>query len=200
MCDLRSQFGWTRIQSGQLEIGGATEDADQTSNRVYAIKHNADASTSGTDRVIRLDPVVAPAQTTTDADGSLINASITTKAYAEGDPAQKRRYRHTLATYQLIGGQSIYPSGTTYPSISLFPGSSSGQFTVTATRGLDGIGNSTTIGLTSPTSSSSDVDRYDHQTISQAVTYTITTINAPPAFQLYEITNGFNQLRPGRVS
>jgi len=200
LCDLRSQFGWTRIQSGQLEIGGATEDADQTSNRVYAIKHNADASTSGTDRVIRLDPVVAPAQTTTDADGSLINASITTKAYAEGDPAQKRRYRHTLATYQLIGGQSIYPSGTTYPSISLFPGSSSGQFTVTATRGLDGIGNSTTIGLTSPTSSSSDVDRYDHQTISQAVTYTITTINAPPAFQLYEITNGFNQLRPGRVS
>lgn len=200
LCDLRSQFGWTKIQAGQLEISGSVEDADQTSNRVYAVKHDADASSSSVDRVIRLDPVVAPASTAIDADGSIINASITTKAYAEGDPAQKRRYRHTLATYQLIGGQSTYPSETLYPSLSLFPGSSSGQFTVTAVKGLDGAGSSSSIGLTAATVSSSDVDRYDHQTISQAVTYTFETIGAPPAFQLYQITNGFNQLRPGRVS
>lgn len=200
MCDLRSKFGWTRIQAGQLEIAGSATDADQTSNRVYAIKHDADTSTTSTDRVIRLEPVVAPAQTTIDADGSIINASITTKAYAEGDPAQRRRYRHTLATYQLIGGESTYPSSTTYPSSSLFPGSSSGYFTVTAVRGLDGGGSSTSIGLTTATTASSTVDRYDHQTIDPAVTYVFTTLNAPVAFQLYEITNGFNQLRPGRVS
>jgi len=200
LCDLRSKFGWTRIQAGQLEIAGSATDADQTSNRVYAIKHDADTSTTSTDRVIRLEPVVAPAQTTIDADGSIINASITTKAYAEGDPAQRRRYRHTLATYQLIGGESTYPSSTTYPSSSLFPGSSSGYFTVTAVRGLDGGGSSTSIGLTTATTASSTVDRYDHQTIDPAVTYVFTTLNAPVAFQLYEITNGFNQLRPGRVS
>jgi len=200
LCDLRSKFGWTKIQAGQLEIAGSTQDADQTSNRIYAIKKNADATVSSTDRIIRLDPVVSPAQTSIDADGSIINASITTKAYTEGDPAQKRRYRHTLATYQLIGGESVYPSSTTYPSISLFPGSSGGYFTVTAVKGLDGAGDSTAIGLTTASTTSSTVDRYDHQTINQAVTYVIETFDAPPAFQLYEITNGFNQLRPGRVS
>lgn len=71
---------------------------------------------------------------------------------------------------------------------------------MTAVKGLDGAGNSTSIGLTTASSSSSTVDRYDHQTINQAVTYVIETFSAPPAFQLYEITNGFNQLRPGRVS
>jgi hypothetical protein len=200
LCDLRSKFGWTRIQTGQLEIGSSATDADQTSNLVYAIKRGADSSTSGTDRVIRLEPVIEPALTTIDADGSIINASITTKAYAEGDPAQRRRYRHTLATYQLIGGESTYPSDTTYPSSSLFPGSSSGYFTVQAVRGLDGNGTSTTIGLTTTATASSTVDRYDHQTIDPAITYVITTLNAPVAFQLYEITNGFNQLRPGRVT
>ena len=200
LCDLRSKFGWTKIQAGQLEIAGSAQDADQTSNRIYAIKKNADATISSTDRIIRLDPVVSPAQTSIDADGSIINASITTKAYTEGDPAQKRRYRHTMTTYQLVGGESVYPSSTTYPSISLFPGSSGGYFTVTAVKGLDGAGDSTAIGLTTASTTSSTVDRYDHQTINQAVTYVIETAGAPPAFQLYEITNGFNQLRPGRVS
>ena len=67
-------------------------------------------------------------------------------------------------------------------------------------KGLHGAGSSSAIGLTAATASSSDVDRYDHQTISQAVTYVIETIGAPPAFQLYQLTNGFNQLRAGRVS
>ena len=199
LCDLRSKYGWTRIQAGQLEIAASTADADQTSNRIYAIKYGADATVSSTDRVIRLDPVVSPAQTSVDADGSTVNASITTKAYTEGDPAQKRRYRHTLATYQLVGGDSTYPSSTTYPSSELFPGSSGGYFTVTAVRGLDGAGTSTLIGTTTATSTTSTVDRYDHQTLNQAVTYVIETFSAPPAFQLYEITNAFNQLRPGRV-
>ena len=199
LCDLRSKYGWTRIQAGQLEIAASTADADQTSNRIYAIKYGADATVSSTDRVIRLDPVVSPAQTSVDADGSTVNASITTKAYTEGDPAQKRRYRHTLATYQLVGGDSTYPSSTTYPSTDLFPGSSGGYFTVTAVRGLDGAGTSTLIGTTTATSTTSTVDRYDHQTLNQAVTYVIETFSAPPAFQLYEITNAFNQLRPGRV-
>ena len=199
LCDLRSKYGWTRIQAGQLEIAASTADADQTSNRIYAIKYGADSTVSSTDRVIRLDPVVSPAQTSVDADGSTVNASITTKAYTEGDPAQKRRYRHTLATYQLVGGDSTYPSSTTYPSTDLFPGSSGGYFTVTAVRGLDGAGTSTLIGTTTATSTTSTVDRYDHQTLNQAVTYVIETFSAPPAFQLYEITNAFNQLRPGRV-
>ncbi len=199
LCDLRSKYGWTRIQAGQLEIAASTADADQTSNRIYAIKYGADATVSSTDRVIRLDPVVSPAQTSVDADGSTVNANITTKAYTEGDPAQKRRYRHTLATYQLVGGDSTYPSSTTYPSTDLFPGSSGGYFTVTAVRGLDGAGTSTLIGTTTATSTTSTVDRYDHQTLNQAVTYVIETFSAPPAFQLYEITNAFNQLRPGRV-
>ena len=199
LCDLRSKYGWTRVQAGQLEIAASTADVDQTSNRIYAIKYGADATVSSTDRVIRLDPVVSPAQTSVDADGSTVNASITTKAYTEGDPAQKRRYRHTLATYQLVGGDSTYPSSTTYPSTDLFPGSSGGYFTVTAVRGLDGAGTSTLIGTTTATSTTSTVDRYDHQTLNQAVTYVIETFSAPPAFQLYEITNAFNQLRPGRV-
>ena len=200
LCDLRSKYGWTRIQAGQLEIASSTADADQTSNRIYAIKYGADATVSSTDRVIRLDPVVSPAQTSVDADGSTVNASITTKAYTEGDPAQKRRYRHTMATYQLVGGDSTYPSSTTYPSSELFPGSSGGYFTVTAVRGLDGAGTSTLIGTTTATSTTSTVARYDHQTLNQAVTYVIETFSAPPAFQLYEVTNAFNQLRPGRVA
>lgn len=200
LCDLRSKFGWTKVQAGQLEIASSATDADQTSNRIYAIKHGADPLVSSTDRVFRLDPVVTPAQTTTDADGEKIDASITTKAYTEGDPAQKRRYRHTMVTYQLIGGESVYPSSTTYPFGELFPGSSSGYFTVTAVRGLDGGGASSTIGSTTTGIETSTVARYDHQTLNQAVSYVIQTTGAPPAFQLYEITNAYNQLRPGRVA
>jgi hypothetical protein len=199
LCDLRAQFGWTRVQAGQLEIAGATSDSDQTTNRIYAIKYNGSAATSSTDRIIRLDPVVSPAQTTTDADGQTIDCRIITRAYAEGDPAQKRRYRHTMLTYQLIGGLSLYPSSTTYPSATLYPGSSNGYFNVTATKGLDGSGSSTLIGTTSATATTSTVDRYDHQSLTQALTYTIETSSSPPAFSLYEVTNGFNQLRPGRV-
>ena len=200
LCDLRASFGWTRVQAGQLEIAGATPDSDQTTNRIYAIKYNADSATSSTDRVIRVDPVVTPAQTMSDADGQTINARIITRAYAEGDPAQKRRYRHTLFTYQLIGGTPIYPSSSTIPSSTLYPSSSNGSFTVTATKGLDGIGESATIGTTSATATTSNVTRYDHQSLAQALTYTIETADSPPAFALYEITNGYNQLRPGRVA
>jgi hypothetical protein len=200
LCDLRAQFGWTRVQAGQLDIAGATSDSDQTTNRIYAIKYNGNAATSSTDRIIRLDPVVTPAQTTTDADGQTIDCRIITRAYAEGDPAQKRRYRHTMLTYELIGGSSLYPSSTTYPSSTLYPGSSNGYFNVTATKGLDGAGSSALIGTTSATATTSTVDRYDHQSLTQALTYTIETSSSPPAFALYEVTNGFNQLRPGRVS
>lgn len=200
LCDLRAQFGWTRVQAGQLEIAGATSDSDQTTNRIYAIKKGADATVSSTDRIIRLDPVVTPAATAVDADGSVVNAQIITRAYAEGDPAQKRRYRHAMFTYQMTGGLSLYPSSTTYPSSSVFPGSSSGYFTVTATKGLDASGSSTLIGTTNATTATSTVSRYDHQSLSQALTYTIQTYGSPPSFSLYEVTNGFNQLRPGRIA
>jgi hypothetical protein len=82
----------------------------------------------------------------------------------------------------------------------LYPSSSNGSFTVTATKGLDGIGESATIGTTSATATTSNVTRYDHQSLAQALTYTIQTADSPPAFALYEITNGYNQLRPGRVA
>lgn len=200
LCDLRSKFGWTRVQSGQLEIAASAPDSDQTTNRIYAVKHAPAATGSSTDRVIRLDPVVTPADTNTDADGAEIDASITTRAYAEGDPAQKRRYRHTLMTYRFLGGLNLYPGGESYPSSVLYPQSSNAFIRVNAVRGLDGSGSSTLIGVSGPSAQSSTVDRYDHQTISQAVTYVIETVNAPVAFSLYEITNGFNQLRPGRIS
>jgi hypothetical protein len=125
--------------------------------------------------VIRIDPVVTPAATTTDADGAVIECSITTKAYTEGDPAQKRRYRHTMIAHKTLNG----------------------SYGVIATAGLDGQGTSSNLGSSS--TSSATVDRFDHQTLSQAVTYTISTSNSPDSFELYEITNGFNQLRPGRV-
>ena len=70
---------------------------------------------------------------------------------------------------------------------------------MTATKGLDGAGSSALIGTTSATAATSTVDRYDHQSLTQALTYTIETSSSPPAFALYEVTNGFNQLRPGRI-
>ncbi len=179
LCDLQNKFGWTRVQAGQLEIAASTSDSDQTTNRIYAIMRT-DSVSSSTNRVIRLDPIVAPTPTSTDADGTVFNSSITTRAYAEGDPAQKRRYRHTLLAYKLVG--------------------SGGSFTINAVVGLDGAGASTLIGTTSVASSIATVSRYDHQTISQSVTYEIASVGAPTEFSLYEITNGFNQLRPGRTS
>jgi hypothetical protein len=83
----------------------------------------------------------------------------------------------------------------------LYPGSTIGAFTVTATKGLDASGSTTSIGSEQATAQTqtSSVLRCDHQTLSQAVTYTIETTGYPIGFSLYEITNGFNQLRPGRV-
>lgn len=199
LCDLRAKFGWTRVPEGQVAISCSCSDADQTTNRVYAAKDNANPATSSYDRIIRLDPIVLPEQSTTDADGTQFESSIVTRAYAEGDPAQRRRYRHTLATYKLVLGVSVYPSSSLYPSASLFPGGSNGTFTVSATKGLNGEGVVSVIGSTTGGSEVSSVDRYDHQTINPAVTYTIQTSGAPPAFELYEITNAFNQLRPGRI-
>jgi hypothetical protein len=201
LCDLRNQFGWTRFPSGQLTISSSATDPDQTSNRVYATKYGATTSTSSLDRVVRLDRVVVPDNYPYDVDGTGINAQIVTRAYAEGDPAQKRRYRHGLFTYNMFGGSGIYPSATTYPSSEAYPSLGLGAFSVDATRGLAADGNVTPLGSKNadPRSSTSSVARFDNQVLSQAVTYTITTTGYPPAFSLFEITNGFNQLRPGRV-
>lgn len=200
LCDLRAQFGWTRVASGQLEIASATSDADQTTNRIYAVKRGTTSSTSSFDRVIRLDTVVAPAVGSMDADGQLVNCSITTRAYAEGDPAQKRRYRHTLLTYDAEPGTATYPSAILYPSAFVYPGGSVGSFTITATKGIDATGTSSLIGSEDSPSPFAGVVRFDHQSLTQAVTYTIATVDAPAAFSIFEITNGYNQLRPGRVS
>jgi len=179
LCDLRAKFGWTRVQAGQLEISASANDSDQTTNRVYAITRTTSTDAS-TNRVIRIDPIVAPTATSTDADGTVFNSSITTRAYTEGDPAQKRRYRHTLLAYRLVGA--------------------GGSFTINAVVGLDGAGANTLIGTTATDAATSTVSRYDHQTISQSVTYIIDSVGSPTEFSLYEVTNGFNQLRPGRTS
>jgi hypothetical protein len=201
LCDLRNQFGWTRIPQGQLQIGASATDPDQTSNRVYATKYGTTTTTSSYDRVIRLDRVVVPDDYSYDVDGTGINSTIITRAYAEGDPAQKRRYRHGLFTYTMLGGVTVYPSSTTYPSAEIWPGIGVGSFSVSATKGLAADGNVASIGYESAVSKSSrsNVVRFDSQVLSQAVTYTITTSDYPPTFSLYEITNGFNQLRPGRI-
>jgi hypothetical protein len=202
LCDLRNQFGWTRIPQGQLQISSSATDPDQTSNRVYATKYGATTSTSGYDRVVRLDRVVVPDNYPYDVDGTQFNAQIVTRAYAEGDPAQKRRYRHGLFTYNMFGGSTTYPSASLYPSPNTYTSIGVGTFTVTATKGLAADGVTVTLGSKSAVdkSSTSSVARFDNQVLSQAVTYTITTTNYPPSFSLYEITNGFNQLRPGRVA
>ena len=202
LCDLRNQFGWTRFNQGQLEITSSATDPDQTSNRVYATKYGATTATSGYDRVIRLDRVVIPDNYPYDVDGTKFNAQIITRAYAEGDPAQKRRYRHSMFTYNMFGGSTTYPSSSLYPSSNTYPSIGVGLFTVTATKGLAADGASVTLGSKSALNkaSNSAVARFDNQVLSQAVTYTITTTNYPPSFALYEITNGFNQLRPGRVA
>jgi hypothetical protein len=201
LCDLRNQFGWTRVPQGQLQISSSATDPDQTSNRVYATKYGTTTVTSGYDRVVRLDRVVVPDNYPYDVDGTQFNAQIITRAYAEGDPAQKRRYRHGLFTYNMFGGSTTYPSATLYPSPNTYTSIGVGTFTVTATKGLAADGSTVTLGTKSAVdkSSTSSVARFDNQVLSQAVTYTITTSNYPPSFSLYEITNGFNQLRPGRV-
>lgn len=201
LCDLRNQFGWTRVQQGQLQISSSATDPDQTSNRVYATKYGATTATSGFDRVIRLDRVVVPDNYPYDVDGTAFNAQIVTRAYAEGDPAQKRRYRHSLFTYNMIGGSFVYPSATTYPAATTYPGVGLGDFTVSARSGLAADGDTVLIGgkTALDKASNSSVARFDNQILSQAVTYTVSTTNYPPSFSLFEITNGFNQLRPGRI-
>ena len=201
LCDLRNQFGWTRIPQGQLQISASATDPDQTSNRVYATKYGTTTATSSYDRVVRLDRVVVPDNYPYDVDGTAFNAQIITRAYAEGDPAQKRRYRHAMFTYNLFGGLGLYPSTTTYVSTNTFPSIGIGSFSVTATKGLAADGDEVSLGTKTATygSSFSGVARFDNQVLSQAVTYTITTSQYPLSFSLYEITNGYNQLRPGRV-
>lgn len=200
LCDLRAQFGWTRVKAGQLDIASSTADADQTTNRIYACKFGASSTVAGIDRIIRIDPVVGPTAGSVDADGQSIDATLVTRAYAEGDPAQKRRYRHAMFTYELDKGTATYPSSSLFPNGSLFPGSSAGDFSVVVTKGLDAAGASKPVGNSSSAASGANVTRYDHQSLSQAVTYTISTSGSPAAFALFEITNGFNQLRPGRVA
>lgn len=201
LCDLRSQFGWTRVKQGQVEICASATDPDTTANRIYAAKWDADSATTGIDRIVRLDRMILPDNIPYDVDGTEINSTIVTKAYAEGDPAQKRRYRHALFTYNIFGGVIIYPSSTTYPYSELYPGIGVGSYSVTATKGLAADGADFSIGSKAATSQSSQssVARFDAQALSQAITYTIETLDYPAAFSVFEITNGFNQLRAGRV-
>jgi hypothetical protein len=106
-----------------------------------------------------------------------------------------------MFTYNMFGGTIVYPSSTTYPSTELFTGIGVGSFAVTATSGLAADGIDVPLGSASAVSlaSKSEVTRLDGQVLSPAVTYTITTSDYPPSFSLFEVTNGFNALRPGRV-
>lgn len=183
LCDLRSNFAWTRIPFNQVNIAGGAIDATQASDRVYAIKYGADGTTSSTDRIIRLDTMTNPTitQTSQDADGAAVDALIETKAYSEGDPAQMKRFRHLFMTYEF------------------FKGPGSGSFTVEEVAGLEGgtvaiasLPTTTNVALTT-------VVRYDMQVRSQAVTHVIRTTGQPNYFNLLQLTNSFNALRMGRV-
>ena len=183
LCDLRSNFAWTRIPFNQVNIAGGAIDATQASDRVYAIKYGASASSSSTDRIIRLDTMTNPTitQTSQDADGAVVDALIETKAYSEGDPAQMKRFRHLFMTYEF------------------FKGPGNGSFTVEEVAGLEGgtvaiasLPTTTNVALTT-------VVRYDMQVRSQAVTHVIRTTGQPNYFNLLQLTNSFNALRMGRV-
>jgi hypothetical protein len=217
-CDMRSGFAWTRVPASELQIGGSVVDPEQTSNRVYAFASNYTASSdSSMDRIMRLDPVVIPSSGVIDADGTGFTSFFETRAYVEGDPAQKRRFRHLLVTFQAALTYGLFPSSTLYPaqpqlasglsvfvsSASLYPSSLyNAGFTVDAWEGLDPDTSTTPVSTSNTTSSSttSQTVRYDSQVISNAVSYRVTTTGTPSSLVFYEFTNAFNQLRPGRVS
>lgn len=217
-CDMRSGFAWTRVPASQLQIGGSVVDPEQTSNRVYAFPSNyTTASASSMDRIMRLDPVVVPSSGVIDADGTPFISFFETRAYVEGDPAQKRRFRHLLLTFQAALTYGLFPSNTLYPSqpqvtsgvsvstigSSLYPSSLyNAGFTVNAWEGLDPDTSLPSVSTSNTTSSSSTSQtvRYDSQIISNAVSYRVTTTGTPSSLVFYEFTNAFNQLRPGRVS
>ena len=217
-CDMRSGFAWTRVPASQLQIGGSVVDPEQTSNRVYAFPSNYAANApSSMDRIMRLDPVVIPSSGVIDADETAFTSFFETRAYVEGDPAQKRRFRHLLVTFQAALTYGLFPSSTLYPaqpqlasglsvfvsSASLYPSSLyNAGFTVDAWEGLDPDTSTTPVSTSNTTSSSttSQTVRYDSQVISNAVSYRVTTTGTPSSLVFYEFTNAFNQLRPGRVS
>jgi hypothetical protein len=169
------------------------------------------------DRIMRLDPVVVPSSGVIDADGTPFISFFETRAYVEGDPAQKRRFRHLLLTFQAALTYGLFPSNTLYPSqpqvtsgvsvstigSSLYPSSLyNAGFTVNAWEGLDPDTSLPSVSTSNTTSSSSTSQtvRYDSQIISNAVSYRVTTTGTPSSLVFYEFTNAFNQLRPGRVS
>lgn len=217
-CDMRSGFAWTRVPASQLQIGGSVVDPEQTSNRVYAFPSNyATNAPSSMDRVMRLDPVVIPSSGVIDADGTGFTSFFETRAYVEGDPAQKRRFRHLLVTFQAALTYGLFPSSTLYPaqpqlasglsvlvnSASLYPSSLyNAGFDVDAWEGLDPDTSTTPVSTSNTTSSSttSQTVRYDSQVISNAVSFRVTTTGTPSSLVFYEFTNAFNQLRPGRVN
>lgn len=217
-CDMRSGFAWTRVPASELQIGGSVVDPDQTSNRVYAFPSNYAANAASTmDRVMRLDPVVIPSSGVIDADETAFTSFFETRAYVEGDPAQKRRFRHLLVTFQAALTYGLFPSSTLYPaqpqlasglsvlvnSASLYPSSLyNAGFDVDAWEGLDPDTSTTPVSSSNTTSSSttSQTVRYDSQVISNAVSFRVTTTGTPSSLVFYEFTNAFNQLRPGRVN
>jgi hypothetical protein len=168
------------------------------------------------DRIMRLDPVVIPSSGVIDADGTAFTSFFETRAYVEGDPAQKRRFRHLLVTFQAALTYGLFPSDTLYPSqpqnasglsilsaASLYPSSLyNAGFDVDAWEGLDPDTSAAPVSSSNTTSSSltSQTVRYDSQIISNAVSYRVTTTGTPSSLVFYEFTNAFNQLRPGRVS
>jgi len=216
-CDMRSGFAWTRVPASELQIGGSVTDPEQTSNRVYAFPSNyATSAPSSMDRIMRLDPVVIPSSGVIDADGTGFTSFFETRAYVEGDPAQKRRFRHLLVTFQAALTYGLFPSSTLYPAqpqgasglsilsgASLYPSSLyNAGFDVDAWEGLDPDTSAAPVSSSNTTSSSltSQTVRYDSQIISNAVSYRVTTTGTPSSLVFYEFTNALNQLRPGRVS
>jgi len=179
ICNLRSNFGWTTVPINQFRIIGSTRDARIASKRIYALPFGL-GTTSSTQKVLRIDPVFAPLGRE-DADGTLINADITTKTYTEGDVAQLRRFRHMLISFELTAGASDR------------------NFVVEEIRGFGGTGATSLSPNPTSAAATTDVRRYDIQIISRGIAYRIQTNNAPVSFTVLQITNAYNALRPGRV-
>jgi hypothetical protein len=179
ICSLRSNFGWTTVPEGQFRIIASARDAKIASKRVYALPFGL-GTTSSTQKALRIDPVFAPLGRQ-DADGTLIDADITTKTYTEGDAAQLRRFRHMLISFELTVSASNQ------------------NFVVEEIRGFGGAGATSLSPNPTSAAATTDVRRYDIQIISQGIAYRIQTSNAPISFTVLQITNAYNALRPGRV-
>lgn len=168
---------WTRAST--LAIAGGAQDYSDA-NRVYAIKAAA-SSSSTTDKIVRLDPILTPSSSNTaDATGTAVVMTVQTKAYTEGDPLSLKRFRHLMALVKATGSA---------PVVSIY-----------ATPGVEGEESTTLMGTVSVASSSPQAKRYDNQILSRACAMTFVTSGTVSEAEVLEMRMATNTLRAGRVA